>query len=308
MDVQRQNFLAAVLGAEGASMLVKTVEKHPVLEHALLPRTILAWLQSAPRYEGGLPGNEATPVSFERSDTGFSGEVGMGDEIYKFEAVNVFHVAASVAVALGVDEMVSEGLRDLDIERLGKSIDALAKVKRVNDELDLEKSAPVDAEKAEPEPVDAECATCAEGKNHGNHGGNGAAAWYKPVHAYAPPKEKMGKDEDLDKAAGVPSAPTPPKPPTPPAAAAAKPTKPSIGPKPPKTATMTLQRSEAEHKCPACGGVQFKDNQFVGCICFRSFNKAIRVASSNAEAVTIEMDMRILDADDVATFREALGR
>jgi hypothetical protein len=268
MDLQRQNFLTAVLGTEGATMLVKAVEKHDVLEHALLPRTILAWLQSAPSYEGALPGNNGTHVNFEKSESGFTGSVGMGADLYKFEAVSVFHVGAAVAVALGVEELVSDGLRDLDIERLGKTIDSLAKVKRVNDELDEEKD----------------------------------------------DEEKDAADADaLDKAAGtgVPAAPTPPTPPAAPAAAAPKTPAPSVAPKvpkPPKTASMTLQRSEAGHKCPACGGTQFKDDAFVGCICFRAMNKAIKVASADADALTIEMDMRILDADDVATFREALGR
>lgn len=311
MDLQRQNFLMAVLGTDGATMLVKAVEKHPVLEHALVPRTILAWLQSAPCYDGALPGGESH-VAFEKAESGFVGSVAMGEETYKFESVSLFHVAGAVAVALGIEQMDSEGLRDLDIERLGKSIDALAKVKRVNDE--LTKNLPESGSMGS-------CPTCGgrsadaganlSGLKHGQSTSCSDCGTSYKIKGSTLPKPPVTKEEEpMDKTAGtgVPAAPTAPTPPAAPSAAAPKAAKPALMPKTPKPQTMALTRSEVEHKCPACGGTQFKDGKFAGCICFRAMNKAIAVVSSNGDGLTIELDMRILDADDVATFREALGR
>lgn len=132
MDTRKFNFLQAVLGADGAGALAKAAQRSPSLEAALLPRAIMAWLGVMARasYEGGIPGAGNSYLAFEKSEDRYSGTVGIGETLYSFEKASLYHLGACVAVALGADhERVSPGLRDLDIERLGKSIDLLAKAR-----------------------------------------------------------------------------------------------------------------------------------------------------------------------------------
>jgi len=340
LDQRRQRFLAAVLGDEGAELLIKTIDRAPVLEHAIVPRTILAWLQSASAFEGDVL--EGIQMVFEKSDSGFTGSIAMGGESYEFEEVNVFHVAASVAAALGIRELESEGIRTLDLERIGKTIDLMSKAHRVNVELDLHKKSPPgkfhdlpeklkeeghsassafaiawsqkgkeDAKKAEPDPS-ASCTACAEVKGHANHGGTEGKGWGK-VHAWTPPKQKFGKDEpsaeDMEKAIGdstPPAAPTAAKP-----AKAGAPKTASTGApkmsasKGTSVATMSLTRSEAGSPCLACGGRQLVDDKFVGCLCFEPFAKAVRVTSATDSGFVLELDRRVLDQDDVDALTDA---
>jgi hypothetical protein len=339
VDPRRQKFLASVLGEESAGLLIKTIDQTPVLEHAIVPRTILAWLQSAPSFEGEVL--DGIQMAFEKSESGFTGSIEMGGESYSFEDANVFHVGASVAVALGMEDLESDGLRTLDITRLGKTIDLMSKVQFVNSNLnkvsppgkfnDLPeklKAKGYPADKAfaiawsqknkeekseETEKAEPSCSVCAEGKDHGNHGGKGVAAWYKPVHAYAPPKQKFGKDEpsaqDLDKALGdsaPQAAPTAAKPQKAGAPKAATSPAPKMGAsKPVSTSTMSLTRSEAGAACGACGGHQFADDKFVGCLCFEAIAKSVTVRHASALGFVLELDMRTLDQDDKDALADA---
>lgn len=132
MDPRKFKFLVSVLGADGAKALAKAAERSQELENALLPRTILAWLGIAARsdYEGGIPGVDNTYIQFQKSEDKFTGSISIGDDIYSFEDAALLHMASAVAVALGQDhERVSPGLRDMDIQRLGKNIDTLVKAR-----------------------------------------------------------------------------------------------------------------------------------------------------------------------------------
>jgi hypothetical protein len=132
MDSRKFKFLKAVLGEDGARALAKAAERGPELENALLPRTIMAWLGIAGRsdFEGQIPGVENTYLQFGKAEDRYSGSVAVGDEVYSFESATMLHLGACVAVALGADhERVSPGLRDLEIQRLGKNIDTLVKAR-----------------------------------------------------------------------------------------------------------------------------------------------------------------------------------
>lgn len=134
----KTQFLKAVLGDDGAHALLRATERSTALENALVPRTILAWIGLAARtqYEGSLPGIENSYVAFKKSEDGFSGQISIGDEVYDFKDKSVYHLAASVAVSMGVDhERVSDSVKSRDLKNLGKSIDLLVKARVLTEDL-----------------------------------------------------------------------------------------------------------------------------------------------------------------------------
>lgn len=140
MDQRKYNFLVAVLGTDGAKALRKAAERSHELGHALVPRTILAWLGIAARedYEGDLPGVRNSYITFRKSESGYTGSISFTDEdMHEFQGASLEYLAAAVAVYLGADaDRVGPGLRDLDLARLGKSIDLLVKARAVTANLE----------------------------------------------------------------------------------------------------------------------------------------------------------------------------
>lgn len=121
-------FLREVLGADGAEALLKAVRRNGALDAVLMPRAILSWTMTAASwgYEGHIPGLEGSVATFRKSETPglFSGQLGA----IQFTETTLYRLAAHVAVALQAEPgPIDKQLRDLDIARLGKSIDVLAK-------------------------------------------------------------------------------------------------------------------------------------------------------------------------------------
>lgn len=134
MDPTKLSFLIQILGADGAKALCKAADRNIEIESVLVPRAILAWLGLVGRsdYEGDLPGVSNTYLSFTKSEEAYTGSVTIGSDVYNFDRAPLMHLAASVAVAIGVDaDKFDPGLRDLDLARLGKSIDLLVKARHV---------------------------------------------------------------------------------------------------------------------------------------------------------------------------------
>jgi hypothetical protein len=333
VDDKQRSFLTAVLG-DGADALVKAVDRSPDLEFAIVPRAILAWLQSAPTHEGEVPGVPGTFVAFEKGEAGFSGRLGVGGS-YRFDRQSLFHVAGAVAVEMDLDYSAApEGLRDLDIERLGKSIDLLARVRAASGEAGLAKGEyerkyggplSVAAEDAsnvasvrEPPPAAHQLAYRAHTKaaeHHETQGSPTIAAMHRRSADYhrrivqGVYKGELGKaQEEPGPAAG----PIPPKSPTPPTPTAPKPgnVPQSKPPKVPtaKVPTIKLARSEADRPCPACGRVQFDGGSFVGCACFSALAKGVEVVSADPSGVSIRLDPSTWDASSALTFLESVGR
>jgi GNAT superfamily N-acetyltransferase len=144
MDGRKLQFLRAVLGVEGAQALIKATERGPALESAIIPRTIMAWLGVASRsdFDDEIPGVPTAHLKFVKSENGYSGSIDIEADTYKFDSASVNHLGACVAVALGADCELDSEIRDLDIKRLGKSIDLLTKAQVVKDaqEEDLKKA------------------------------------------------------------------------------------------------------------------------------------------------------------------------
>lgn len=117
-------FLSAVLGTDGAQALARAAGKQPGLEPILVPRAALAWVKARNNYQSHIPGVEGTTLRLRKTEAGFTGVVTIGGGSYTFEDQSPEHVAAALAVAVDVD-FQDRGLRSPELQRLGKSIDAL---------------------------------------------------------------------------------------------------------------------------------------------------------------------------------------
>ncbi len=130
MTGPRALFIAAVLGKDGAAALAKAEERSREIGTALLPRTIVSWLTlwSPYGYDGALPGLDGTRAGIMKSEAGYTGSVSIGERSYAFENADVYHVAGSIEALMGeTPQEIDPNLKDLDLEKLGRSIDLLAK-------------------------------------------------------------------------------------------------------------------------------------------------------------------------------------
>jgi len=241
MVTTKYQFMCGVLGTEGADALKKAASRSTALENVLLPRAILAWLDLASRndtFEGSLPGLHNTYLQFNKSEQGYSGSIGIEGEVFSFNGVSVYHVASSVAVALGLDqEPVDVHLRPEDLARLGKTIDILSKAHVLVD--NLRKSQLVNKAEA-PGPA---AAPTKQGE---------------PTQAIAP-----------NKAPRIPKLGATSKPPK-------QPTIPGIPP--PKLPSVKVTKSESEVSCPDCGRQQFVAGRFTGCFCIMALARSVHTA------------------------------
>ncbi len=304
-------FLVEILGPDGASALEKATARSQELGNALLPRSILAWINTSPeQFQGELPGT-ALPAGFIKSEAGYSGYVGVGSDIYRFANASLFHVTASVAVALGAQGEGIAAARGIHLEQLGKSIDLLAKSQRLHKEL-AKKSPPgkfndlPEKLKDEGYPADKAFAIAWAQKN-------------KEKKSEDLEKEELEKNKDAVNNPGAPGpshAPQKPAMPEPPQKVAPplpapkmKPNRPKI-PRPAKPATgatLKLTRSEARKDCELCGIPQFTGEEFTACYCLRVLAKSAKVVSFGDEVV-LELDPEDWDLEARTTLLQTVGR
>lgn len=284
---KNQSFLEAVLGSTGTIALLKASQQSEEIHNALMPRSVLAWIKAAQDFEGYIPGTDDTFVSFSKSEKGFSGEVAIGEELYKFTDASLFHLAASVAVAIDAEYEAVSGLKDLDLERLGKSIDLLASREHI---VGLLEKSDTDKDPVEDGDLDDEAYEKKYGKKRLEKAGAGPG---KPAGAIAPT---------------APTAPTATAPP--PKTQPMKPAKvqgafPAVKPTP--APTMKLKMSEADFACKLCGEKQFKGPKFKGCFCFSGLAKSARVIAADEEGFTVQLN-EDWDSESIAALLEAVGR
>jgi hypothetical protein len=290
---RRSKFLKAVLGDDGAHALTKATERSAELGYALVPRTIMAWLHTARgEFEGEVPGVENTYVSFTKAEAGYTGSISIDDDLYKFADASEFRLIAAIAVALDLDQARGDVKpRDLDLERLGKSIDILAKAKMLTREL-VKKS------------------PSAKGKDQNKEEES-------PDGGSSPEMEKAAAGPGPEPAPGRAHAPTSPKMPTPPTKVQPPAPKPkgtirkphtSTPAKPVASYTVKLSQSETGRLCLECGLPQFKNGVFAGCMCFRELAKASKVVLVETDGVTLELPGDAWDEDALSTLFEAVGR
>ncbi len=320
---RQRGFLQATLGVDGAKALEKAL-KSESFAAAIVPRTILSWVNLAARfdYEGPVPGVENTYFTFKKSENGgFNGGITIGKEMFKYQDASIYHVAGTVAVALGLPTAripTETGTKTL--QRLGKSIDTLVKARvavqalnkgvldpnagyklshRLIDMGGGENLLHVQAHDSggnlvgetvmshKPEglrPDDVEV--------HPEHRRRGlASAMYAhaervsgrkviPSTAQTPAGQALwagnqqnpqfGKVELPGKAA--PPKQTPQSPPTAPEfqPRMAPPPKPLAKPK-----SIKVAKSQADRACEACGGFNFRNERFEGCVCWADLAKTV---------------------------------
>lgn len=225
------DFLAAALGKEGAKALLKAADRQPQLAGVLIPRAILGWLDFTTQheFEGEIPGVPNSYIQFAKSGTGFSGSISIDDQIYTFSKSSVYHLAASIATAIGLDpDEVDADVRDNVLSAVGESIDTLAKAQVLVKELKAKKElAKVDL----------------PGKTH------------QPTEAEGPEAPTAPQKQPAQNNFG----------------ANAKPKKPKL----PRLPSLSVSKSDAARKCAICGGTQFADHRFKGCICYQDLAKSI---------------------------------
>ncbi len=281
MEDRKLKFLQAVLGTDGGQALAKAASRSLVLEQVLVPRAVLAWVSGIQSlsagisidYEGEIPGLPETYLSFQKSVSGFSGSVSVDEELFQFSEASVFQLASSVAIAVGCGVPDADEIRDLDLQRIGKSIDLLAKTHLVSKEIEKAKSQKED-EKEDLEKVVPS--------------GHGSVA--------AP------------KSHSEPIPPTATAPPTPAKATKTRIPKGAKGAKPVPSYTVKLSQSEARRSCSVCGAPQFIAGNFEGCLCMRELAKSAEVISYGHPWITLELDGKEWDQDAVETLLEIVGR
>ena len=299
MDQRKLKFLTAVLGTDGAGALVKAAERSADLEHALIPRTIMAWLLIAGRgdYEGSVPGIDDSYLAFRKSGEEYSGSIGIDDVVYTFESAPLLHVAAGIAVSLGADhERVSDSLRDLDLVRLGKSIDLLVKARIVAEE--LRKVEPPGQPAAPREPQQHEAPTLPTPTQTQK----GPTVGVKP-RLPRPQLEGTKPSTPLSPRAAKIHAQSA----APAAAQAAKPILPGMkgAVKPKKGASAKVTKAQADKPCPVCTLRQFRNDTFRGCLCFRELAKSVQaVKLEDGYHLDFAPDM---DREELVTLLESLG-
>jgi ribosomal protein S14 len=121
----KDKFLAATIGLRGLSALETLSKASPDLEAYLPVRTVISWIQEVQDWSGPIPGTDSV-ADFKKSLGAWYGTVGVGDSSYLLDSSDIGSVAAAICCSIGAAPGRPE-LRDIDIARLGKTIDALVK-------------------------------------------------------------------------------------------------------------------------------------------------------------------------------------
>lgn len=253
-----RDFLRSVLGNDGARALEKATDRAPGLRAILVPRALMSWLDTqGEAYEGQIPGVGDSYLALQKAQDGLHGAITIGEGVYTFEGVSPLHVAAVIALALGIDAgEINPALRKTDLSQLGKSIDLLIRArlesKKLKDQKLKDQEKSPDTEKAErPGPAAA------------------PRQQEEPETPTAPTKQRAMKP-----VAGAVQPNNLTQQPQP------KPAQPGLAaPKPVK-----ITKSEMEHaQCPTCGESQFHRDEFVGCYCLKGLAKSGDFAITRAE-------------------------
>jgi hypothetical protein len=260
MDKHKYQFLREVVGDDGAAALIKATDSAPDLAWAIFPRVVMSWLEvvSLGEYDGGIPGMNGTNLALNKSEAGFTGAIDLGSVTYEFENASLYHVAGSVAVALGVDQDRAPALMSPALAKLGKSIDLLVRSRTLRKaqaahqggaqgkKLPGQTAAPT-APKLPEAPISVQPEMT---------GDEAGAVGTKQGTAIKPRKQvasvpKTGPDQ----------APT------------AAPKLPGIKPKKPQ---VKVTKAESKPNCPVCDWRHFKNDKYVGCTCFQAMAKSVK--------------------------------
>ena len=241
-----QKFTQAVLGQTAADVLYKAGERSVALGSVLGPRVVVGWLEVIGRndYDGSIPGQPGSILKFSKNQGLYDGTLTIGGSVYGFSNATLTHLAATLSVALGVNQPVSKALKDSDLVGLGRSIDLLVRA-RV---LQLSKKEPC---------CKNACVDCGGCEEHSETKGHGAGC-------------KLWKEETGGQQCGAAAAPRGPKPPEGPEPQKKAP----VQARPPKMQTLSITKAQSEQKCSVCQAASFRRGEFAGCYCLRDLAKS----------------------------------
>jgi hypothetical protein len=282
MDPRKLSFLQAVIGHDGARALTKATGHSTDLDWALFPRVIISWLEvagHATEFADNLPGT-GVAFSFRKHEDAFTGSIDLGDHVYKFHDATLYHVAGSVAVALGAAPETAPEMTHPALAKLGKSIDLLVRSRTLR-------------------------------KMQEKHAGGAKGA--KPPGATAAPRPPMGpagpvavqpnQPSQVGTKTGTSNKPTKAAGSSP--ATSATPKLPGV--RPPKKPLPGIKIGKAEIRaCSACGGKQFTGDRYTGCLCFSDLSKSVKT--------TVVANSYLLEfgsgwtVDAITTLAENLGK
>lgn len=138
MDNTTFSFLKAVLGSDGATAMRRAVNRDPRLLHYLAPRTLLGWVVQKSQFDGVLPGVDNVYLNFEKSEHGYSGNIGVSQTpVVPFNASDEYSLVAHIASHIGLETGSFEGT-DRMLVSVGRSVDALLKAKEATKALQKE--------------------------------------------------------------------------------------------------------------------------------------------------------------------------
>ena len=290
MDSKKYGFLKAVLGQDGAAALKKAADRLGGLEDTILPRAVLAWLSVAARgdYEGAIPGIDDSYLDFTKNENGsYSGSIAMGEGIVPFYNATVFNLAASIALSLGAEQF-SDSFKNVDLVKLGKSIDIMAKAKFVSNADELAKGAPGPAHLGTKDEVIQ--GPIGGTKRKGSKGApvpqtKQTAKGGKPIKTppVAPRSAKLPKAKVPALKVKLPGVKAP-----------------SVAQKP-----FALSEHSYEVGCTECGMQLIKNERFIGCMCFKDMARHVTL-SKNQGKTYISFGPAV-DEDGIATVLESLG-
>lgn len=292
MNDRKLQLLVGILGQDGAAALRKAVERSVELEAVLVPRAILAWLGVAGRsdYNGTVPGMADSQMQFAKSENAFTGSVKVDGRSIGFAKADIFQLASAIAVAIGADQSPAD-VKDIELFRLGKSIDMLAKARILAGQL-----AKTDKVAEKPGRPDIGWQPSPAGK---------ATAPKKQVGPAPAPSKTGALPPQLTQQQQKPAE----EPMLHPQFANGK--HPNTLVKLPKTAKnekvkLKVTKSESHRPCSICGKAQFANERFVGCLCFRDLAKYTTVIKSEKDyTITFKSEW---DLESVEAFLETLRK
>jgi predicted GNAT family acetyltransferase/ribosomal protein S14 len=335
------SFLAEILGSDGAKALQKAADREPSLRLVLVPRAALAWVAQQSGYEGRIPGQKNSYLLLKKSVDTYSGTVSFPDGNYQFTDKSPEHVAAAISASLGIELSKKHQVDGLILERLGKSIDILAKAKddihtltkrildpslgyKITHEHHPDINLTTVRAHAPDGSVAGEAAFTHTPENtlvpetvqvHPAHQRKGlASALYAhaqqqtgkkvvPSTSQTPAGQALWNGTNGAFKTELPGMTAKPQA----QEGAVAPTPPTKQPKKaakPQLPALKVEKTEAARVCSACGRPNFTNNKFTGCICWRSLAKSISTTVFS-DGYVLQLDPS-LGINTFQTLRKAL--
>ena len=104
---------------------MQALASNSLIKSMLLPRSVVAWIQTVGDVNCELPGLPGTSLVLRKSASGFTGSLTCNGT-YTFSNDTLETTVATIAVSLGAEQAAYRA-KDVDLARLGKTIDLLIK-------------------------------------------------------------------------------------------------------------------------------------------------------------------------------------